>query len=301
MTGIKDKVRKYLFEIFLIAPALIYLLGFLILVIIGLVKMSLTIVNDQYQEVFPRLDNWVFVFNSKDFSDAFVNTLGFVLVGTPLELIVGMILSLLIYKSFKGRNFIQSIFTLPLAIPALVTAVILFILFDFPGGHINNLITGKHTFFPMLVQEPVNFRSNPVFALGISLIGKVWRDMPISMLILLAGLNSLDHEQQEAAVTMGASSWQRFLWVTVPLLLPSISSVLILRSIEVWKEFIFPFVLAGRYPLLGTLIESLYHNWQKPEQASVVALFLLVCVVVSTLVLFWVLKVFRKQIVRFVV
>jgi len=76
--------------------------------------------------------------------------------------------------------------------------------------------------------------------------------------------------------------------------------VLVLRSIEVWKEFIFPFVLAGRYPLLGTLIESLYHSWQNPGQASVVALVLLVCVIFSTLFLFYALRLLRRLMVRIV-
>lgn len=293
-------LKKHLFELVLIAPAFIYLLGFLVVVILYLVKLSLTVLDRHYHEIFPVLDNWRTVFSHVEFSNAVKNTFGFVLVGTPLELIAGLVLSLLIYRSFKGKNLFQSLFMLPLAIPALVTAIILFILFDFPGGHVNNILTGKHFFFPAIIEVPINFRSNAFFALSISMLGKVWRDMPISMLILLAGLNSIDEEQYEAARVMGASAWQRFWWITVPLLLPAISSVLVLRSIEVWKEFIFPFVLAGRYPLFGTLIESLYHSWGRPGQAAVVALVLVVCLIVSTLFLFYSLRVLRKQVVRFI-
>ncbi len=292
--------QRTLFEWALILPAFAYLTGFLILVLISLVKMSMTTLGRGYEEIFPSLANWSAVLASGDFSQAFWNTFFFVLVGTPLELVAGLVLAVLVHRSSSGRRFFQSLFTLPLAIPALVTAVMLFILFDFPGGHVNNILTGKHAFFPQVFAGPVNFRSNAVFALGVSLMGKIWRDMPISMLILLAGLHSLDNEQQEAALTLGASSWQRFRLVTLPLLMPSISSVLVLRSIEVWKEFIFPFVLAGRYPLLGTLIESLYHSWQNPGQASVVALVLLVCVIFSTLFLFYALRLLRRLMVRIV-
>lgn len=204
-----ERIKKYLFEIFLIAPAFTYLLGFLIIVVVYLLKMSFTAMGKHYQEIFPTMASWRMVFQNPDFASAFWHTLGFVIVGTPLELGAGLVLALLVYRSFWGRNLVQSIFTLPLAIPALVTAILLFILFDYPGGHVNNIITGKHFFFPALIGHPVNFRSNAVFALGVSLLGKVWRDMPISMLILLSGLNSIDHEQQEAAVTMGASAWQR--------------------------------------------------------------------------------------------
>ena len=63
----------------------------------------------------------------------------------------------------------------------------------------------------------------------------------------------------------------------LPLLIPSISSVILLRSIEMWKEFIFPFVLAGQYNLFGTLIESLYNNWGYSHEAAAVALILVAC------------------------
>lgn len=291
--------QRTFFEWALVLPAFAYLTGFLIIVLISLVKMSLTVMDRNYQDTFPTMANWSIVLASPEFVQAFWNTFFFVLVGTPLELVAGLILALLVYRAGFGRRFLQSLFMLPFAIPALVTAIILFILFDFPGGHINDILTGKHAFFPAVFSEPINFRSNAVFALGISLLGKIWRDMPISMLILLAGLHSLDQEHQEAALTLGASSWQRFRLVTLPLLMPAISSVLVLRSIEVWKEFIFPFVLAGRYPLLGTLIESLYHSWQNPGQASVVALIVLACAIVSALFLFYVLKALRRLMVRF--
>ena len=77
--------------------------------------------------------------------------------------------------------------------------------------------------------------------------------MPISMLILLAGLNAIDPELFDAAKTLGAGFRARLWHIILPLLIPSCATVILLRSIEMWKEFIFPFVLAGKYSLLGTL------------------------------------------------
>ena len=132
----------------------------------------------------------------------------------------------------------------------------------------------------------------------VSLMGKVWRDMPISMLIILAGLQSISKDQYEAAATMGANSFQTFMKITLPLLTPAMATVLVLRSIEVWKEFIFPFILAGSYPLLATLIERAYHEWRDPHEASAIALILLGLIVLSTIVIFYVLKWLRRQLVK---
>lgn len=292
------KLKKHLFEVFLLSPAIIYLVGFFIIILAALIKLSLSDVGSSYEVIFPTLVNFKKIFATEEFFIAMKNTIVFVIIGTPLELLAGLILALLINNKFPLRGIVRSIFIIPLAVPAIVTAIIIFILFDFPGGHINHLLQGHYAFIPGILNEPVNFRSSAWFALGISMLGKIWRDMPISMLILLAGLSSIEEDQYEAASSMGASTWQKFRLITMPLLVPSIISVLLLRSIEMWKEFIFPFILAQNYPLLGTFIESLYHDRHHPEEAAVVALVLVICVFITGLLIYQSLQFTRKVLVR---
>jgi ABC-type sugar transport system permease subunit len=180
----------------------------------------------------------------------------------------------------------------------MVTAIILLVIFEYPSGHINNILLGRHWFFPALISVPINWRDSAVFALGVSLLGKVWRDMPISMLILLAGLNSITLDQYLAAETMGAGSRQKFRYITLPLLIPSISTVLIIRSIEMWKEFIFPYFLARSFQLMGTLIETLYHDWNKKGEAAAVSVVLVFCIIGFSAFLFWVLRKIRTSLIR---
>jgi ABC-type sugar transport system permease subunit len=277
-------------------PAAAYLLGFLIITAVYLLGMSFTDMVDGSVSVSSA--PFVRVYSMPEFREALANTVAFVVAGTPLELLVGLALALMLYQTFRFRGIVRSMFVIPLAVPALVTATLLFILFDYPGGHINHLLLGRYDFFPALVDMPINWRNSKVFALGVSLAGKVWRDMPISMLILLAGLNAIDTELFDAAKSMGASRWQRLRHVVLPLLIPSISAVVLLRSIEMWKEFIFPFVLAGRHNLLGTLIESLYNDWGYTRESAVVALSLVVCIILSIVILFYALEGFRKILVR---
>jgi ABC-type Fe3+ transport system permease subunit len=118
------------------------------------------------------------------------------------------------------------------------------------------------------------------------------------MLILLSGLNAIDPELFDAARTMGAGLRTRIWRVVLPLMIPSMSAVILLRSIEMWKEFIFPFILAGKYPLLGTLIESMYNDWGNSNGASAVAAILVLCIVVTTLLFLSIMEFLRRKLVR---
>ncbi|NLD99381.1 MAG: sugar ABC transporter permease [Fibrobacter sp.] len=277
-------------------PATLYLFGFLLIVLLYLLELSLS--DPAHNIAFPSLKIYTQLFSDKNFHSALINTTLFTLIGTPLELISGLVLASLLYRSFFLRGLIRSIFLIPLAIPALVTAMLLFILFDFPGGHINHLLTGGYPPIPRLIEYPLNWRGSAVFAMGISLFGKVWRDMPISMLILLSGLNNIDPELFDAAKTMGASLRQRFFKVVIPLIVPSMSAVLLLRSVEMWKEFIFPYVLAGRYRLLGTLIDFFYYEMGNSSSAAAVAIIMVICIVITTLLLWFFLDLLQKSVLK---
>jgi len=289
-------VGRRLKELWPLLPAVLYLVGFLAVVLAYLVMLSFS--TDMRGSGFPTLEPVRRVLATREFAEALTNTLVFTVVGTPIELLAGLALALLLYRSFRGRNLVRSVLLIPLAIPTLVTATVLFILFDYPGGHINHLLRGSYAFFPQVVNSPINWRADKTFALGISLLGKVWRDMPISMLILAAGLNAIDPELLDAARTMGAGFRKRMVSIMLPLIVPSIASVVLLRSLEMWKEFVFPFVLAGRYDLLGTLIESLYRNWGRTNDAAVVGLGLVMCILVSTGLLLWVLGGLKRRLLH---
>jgi ABC-type sugar transport system permease subunit len=298
MPRVVDFIRKYRVELVMLLPVFLYLLGFLIIIFFYIISLSLTYMAPDFSEQFPSLRNFSDIFSASEFRNAFINTLLFVFIGTPLELIAGLVLALLIYRNFRFRGLVRSIFIIPLAVPAIVTAIILYVLSDYPTGHVNSLLMGQYSIFPRVLDAPINWRSTAFFSLGISLLGKVWRDMPISMLILLAGLNSITEDQYKAAETMGANERQKFRFITIPLLLPAISTVLIIRSIEMWKEFIFPYFLARRYHLFGTYIEYLYHDCQSSGRAAAVSIFLVLSILSFSAFLFWFLKKMRGALIR---
>jgi ABC-type sugar transport system permease subunit len=281
------KLRSNLFTIGFFIPAFLYLSCFFVVILVFLLKFS-------FSGDIPLFG----LLSLEEFKIALWRTFLFMGIGTPLQLVVGLLLALLIQRSFQGVGVVRSLFMIPIAIPALVTAIIIDLLFSYPFGPINDLLLGRHDFFPQLAGLPVNWSGSEFLSLGLTMLGKTWRDMPISMLILLAGLHSIEREQYEAAKTMGANGWQQFKYLTLPLLTPAILTVLILRSIENWKEFVFPFILAPSYPLLGVLIERLYHIEQNPGLAASVALALVILIALSTLVFSGITKVVRRYLVR---
>lgn len=284
----------YVVKVWPIFPAILYLVTFQLIVLVYLLVLSLSAGNTG---AFPTFSTYAALLGDERFWQALNNTLVFTLLGTPLELLAGMFVALLLYRHFFLRNTIRSLVLIPLAIPALVTAMLLYILFDYPGGHVNHFLIGNYAPFPGIMQEPVSWRASPFTAMLLSLIGKVWRDMPISMLILLTGFNTIDPEILDAAKSMGASLRQRLFRIIIPLIMPSISVVVLLRSVEMWKEFIFPFVLAGRFRFLGTLIDYYYNDIGNSHSAAAVAIVMVVCIVVTTVIMSKLLGIFRKLLV----
>lgn len=277
-------------------PAILYLVGFQLIVFIYLLTLSFSSTDPAVAS--PTISSFVTILKDTHFHEALINTLVFTVIGTPLELATGLFVALLLYRTFPFRNCIRSLFLIPLALPALVTAMLMYILFDYPGGHINHLLLGNYFPFPGVISEPIAWRGSAFTAMMLSLVGKVWRDMPISMLILLTGCNTIDPELLDAAKTMGASLRQRFTRIILPLIIPSISAVVLLRSVEMWKEFIFPFILAGRYRFLGTLIDYYYNELGSAHYAAVVAIVMVACIVMTSLLLYSLLEAVKRFTVR---
>jgi len=280
----------------MLGPAFFYLLTAFGLILFQMINLSLH--AGPTGELYPSLGNYQEMFSSQQFREALVRTILFVAVATPAQLLAGLGLALLINKEFPLRGLVRSVFLIPIAIPGTVTAVVISMLFSYPFGHINDLLMGRFDWFPQLIRAPINWYTSEWISLGLAIFGKVWRDMPISMLILLAGLGAISEEQYEAARTMGASGWTQFKLITLPQLVPAISTVLVLRSIEAWKEFIFPYILAPNYPILGTLIDHAYHVMQRPSYAAAIALFLVALIAITTAVLNLLLRWLQDALVR---
>jgi ABC-type sugar transport system permease subunit/maltose-binding protein MalE len=301
----KETILREWFSICMITPCFLYLFGFFLVLTFYLISLSLGRYSSHILQEFPTLVNYKLFFTDREFTKALLYTLGFVAVATPLQLLLGLFVAIILNNSILEsksrpisllRGFLRSLCMLPIAIPTLVTAILLFSLKD-TTGIINGILMGKYPLTLSMLNSPVNLDS-AWLSLGLSILGKIWRDFPISMLILLAGLQSISKDQYEAAETMGSSSVQTFFYITVPSLLPAISTVLLLRSIEAWKEFIFPYILAPNAPILGVMIDRAYHEAKNDGLASVAGIVLIICIALSTAFLSVLLKKINNYLTR---
>src|SRR6188472_2623241 len=163
---------------------------------------------------------------------ALEHTLIFTVVSVALELVIGLGMALAMHEAFRGQGLLRTTVLVPWAVLTVVTAVMWRTMFVSPYGFVNTLL-GTSTVW--LGSEPQ--------ALIVIILADVWKTAPFMALLILAGLQVIPGEIYEAAEVDGASAWQRFIRITMPLLTPAILVALIFRTLDALRIFDLPFVL----------------------------------------------------------
>jgi multiple sugar transport system permease protein len=222
------------------------------------------------------------------FGEAVALTLIFAGVVIPLQTALALGMALLLSSGLRGAGIFLYIWAIPLAVSDLAAGVVwLSILTD--RGYLNSVLVGlglSDTGFAFLSYE------HPVSLFLCAAIAEIWRATSIVMVILLAGLQLMPKEYGEAAEVFGATSWQRFRHVTLPLLRPSLQVALILRTILAFQVFAVVIALAGRQlPVLAEEAFRFYYDIRNPNVAAVYALLLMLLSLGFTLVYLRLLRV----------
>jgi len=163
---------------------------------------------------------------------AFEHTLIFTVVSVALELVIGLGMALAMHEAFKGQGLLRTVVLVPWAVLSVVTAIMWRTMFVSPYGFVNTVL-GTQTVW--LGSEPQ--------ALIIIILADVWKTAPFMALLILAGLQVIPGEIYEAAKVDGATTWQRFARITLPLLMPAILVALIFRTLDALRIFDLPYVL----------------------------------------------------------
>src|ERR1044071_5766545 len=178
------------------------------------------------------LNNYKTALQNSEFWDAMVTTLIFTVSSVFLELLIGLAMALAMHKAFRGQGALRTVVLVPWAILTVVTAIMWKTMFVSPYGFVNTIL-GTSTVW--LGSEPQ--------ALIVIIIADVWKTAPFMALLILAGLQVIPGEIYEAAKVDGASTWQRFRKITLPLLMPAILVALIFRTLDALRIFDLPYVL----------------------------------------------------------
>ena len=250
-------VRRHRFELLLVAPLVLYMAVLTIAPIIDTIRISFT---ERDSLAFPSLASYQFVFQSEVFRQAVINTLIVALLSLTLELTIGMGVALALHVPFRGRGFVRTVMLVPLGVPTIVSGAVMLLMFS-RSGYVNALVAGFYDILPGSGEfQNINWTSGGFLTLLTIAIADMWKVLPVVTLIFLAGLQSIPDEVYEAADVDGATKWQRFVRITLPLLIPYVTMALILRAIDVFRIFELALVIGGIRvaPVLGTYIGNRY-------------------------------------------
>jgi multiple sugar transport system permease protein len=196
------------------------------------------------------LRNYSNVLQDPEFWDAVKNTFIFTACSVTFETILGMAMALAMHSAFRGQGLLRTVVLVPWAVLTVVTAMMWRAIFDPTLGIVNTLL-GTDTVW--LGQSPQ--------AMIVMIIADVWKTAPFMALLLLAGLQVIPGEIYEAAKVDGATTWQRFRKITLPLLMPALLVALIFRTLDALRIFDLPFVLTKGAHGTNTLSLEAYQTF----------------------------------------
>ncbi|KAA3641172.1 MAG: sugar ABC transporter permease [Bacteroidetes bacterium] len=243
----RNKWLPYLF-------VLPYILHFLVFVAFP-VFFSLFLTFHKWNIISPvefvGWSNYTRMFNDRMFWIAILNTLKFLAIHIPLQLVIALALAEFLNQSIRFKGFFRAAFFLPVIVSGVVVTILWQQLFGFDMGLINRILV-------QLGLNKVGWLINPDIAMTSIAVMATWKNVGLYIILFLAGLQTVPKAYYEAAQIEGASHWQQFRRITLPLINPTIFMVVILSTIGGFSLFIEPYIMTGGGPLNSTLSSVLY-------------------------------------------
>ena len=181
------------------------------------------------------------------------NTCLYTFVTTVFKLVLGLWLALLLNRHFRGKAFIRAFILLPFIIPTVLSTFAWKWMFDPTFSVLNWMLFQLH-----IITGRINWLGDPNLAMVSVIIVNVWRGVPFYAISLLAGLQTISPELHEAAAIDGARAWNRFRYVTWPLLLPVTMVIVLFSVIQTFADFQLVYVLTGGGPANATQLFATY-------------------------------------------
>jgi len=267
-------------------PLLVLMAGLLGFPILFALYGSFADVNNLFSLKFAGLTNYESLLSRPDtLSGPFLNTLRFTFGSVILSLAIGLGAALVLNGRLRGRRLFRSAFMLPWVVPTVVTALLWRWIMDSNAGALNGILLQLH-----IIDEPVSWLGDPRIAPWIIIVAQVWRGFPFIMVMLLAALQTVPAELQEAASVDGAGPLRRFVSVTWPGIRPIFILVGTLEGLYAFREFATIDVLTGGGPagateVLATQVYRLFFQYHRFGDAMALAALMFVLALVATVFL----------------
>jgi multiple sugar transport system permease protein len=205
---------------------------------------------------FVGLKNYQELATATGFPQALARTLAFTAVSVVLETVAALGLALMLHRGFRGRGLMRAAILIPWAVPTVVSAMLWTTMFDQRSGFVDYVLGLLH-----LPGSNTTWLAGEWTAWAAILVADAWKNVPFIAIILLAGLQLIPGDVYEAARIDGATAWQSFRRMTLPLLRPALMVAVIFRTLQAFLVFDIIYIMTGGGP--GTTTETLsYLNWQ---------------------------------------
>lgn len=204
---------------------------------------------------FTGIRNYETIFENQAFRLAAGNTLMFFLVCIPLLVALSLLIAVLLTKQKKAMQLQKSMFLLPMAIPV-ASVVLLWKVMFHRNGLLNHLLA-------LLSIQGVDWMNTEV-SFGVLVVSYLWRNLGYDIVLWVAGLGAIPAALYEAARVDGAGEWKCFISITLPNLLPSLFTIVVLSLLNGFKVFREAYLVAGDYPQEKMyLLQHLFNNWYR--------------------------------------
>jgi multiple sugar transport system permease protein len=234
------------------------------------------------------LDNFREVVSYWKFPISLRNTLLLAALVVPIQLALSLLMATMVTQMKKGRDLILYLWTIPLGISDLAAGLIWLAIFE-QSGFLNSMMGGLG-----LIDGPSTLLSyqNPVLIFVAIALAEIWRATAIMLVIIVAGMGLIPKEYYEAAEVFGASPWQRFVKITLPLLRPSLQTALVLRVILAFEVFAVVAALGGTlFPVMMGQTYEYQFDLLNSKAAAAMALLILAISIGFTLIILRLLRV----------
>lgn len=277
------KRNEAILGLLLVSPAVLLVLLLIVYpifynLVLSFYKVSL---NPNKPDLFIGLQNYAGLFADPKF----YYSLGITVVYTALTVVgstaVGLLAALLMNRQFVGRGVARSLIILSYVAPIIATVFVWQYMFNTIYGVVNYLLVDR---LHWLTATPAWF-DNPVFSMILVVAYDIWRVFPYAFMMLLAALQAIDRSLYEAAEVDGASPWDKFRYITLPEILPSIATIMTLRMIWNFYKFDDVFLLTKQIPIMGVYIYDTAFSVHNNGMASAITVVLFV-IVFSCVLLF---------------
>ncbi len=243
--------RKKILPYLLVSPYIVHFVLFVAFPVAFSIILTFHKWNIISPMEFTGVSNYIRLFNDKTFFKSMVNTLIFLGIHIPLQIIVALFLAEILNQKIKLQGLFRGAFFLPVIVSGVVVTILWQQLYGFDTGLLNRLLTG-------IGLNKIGWLTDPNIAMTSIAIMATWKNVGLYIILFLVGLQTVPIQYYEAADLEGATHLQKFFKITLPMINPTIFMVVILSTIGGFSLFIEPYIMTGGGPLNSTMSAVLY-------------------------------------------